>query len=81
MCVTAPNFQTQGRDSYPIADDCGDVQGCKEISGELAVALDVEEPIVINPYHLISLKSRELSPLALRLRGMVLKEISAVDKE
>lgn len=49
-------------------------------SGDRFVALDLEEPIVINPYHLISLKSRELSRLALRLRDMLMEKISAAGR-
>lgn len=38
--------------------------------------LELEEPIVINPYHIISLKNRMTSPLAKSLRDLVVKAIA-----
>lgn len=40
------------------------------------VALELEEPIIINPYHLITLRNQVMSPLAIRLRDLVYEGIS-----
>jgi DNA-binding transcriptional LysR family regulator len=40
------------------------------------LGLELEEPIVINPYHVISLKNRVTSPLAVSLRHLVMKAIA-----
>jgi DNA-binding transcriptional LysR family regulator len=39
------------------------------------VTLDLEEPIIINPYHLIALKGRVMSPIAMRLRDLILEAL------
>ncbi len=45
--------------------------------GGLGLAvLPIHEPIVVAPYHLLSLRSRRLSPLASRLRGLVSQELA-----
>ncbi len=45
-------------------------------SAERMVSLALEEPIIITPYHLISHKSKEMSPIAIRLRNLVLEKLS-----
>lgn len=40
------------------------------------VALELEEPIIINPYHLITLRNQVMSPLAIRLRDLVYEGLS-----
>lgn len=40
------------------------------------VALELDEPIIINPYHLITLRNQVMSPLAIRLRDLVYEGLS-----
>lgn len=40
------------------------------------VALELADPIIVNPYHLISMRHQALSPLAIRLRDLIHKGLS-----
>lgn len=59
----------------PITREVADLVAPDGADGRF-VALDLEEPIIINPYHLISLKTHTLSPLAIRLRDLVFEGFS-----
>lgn len=47
-----------------------------DIEGGQLVAIDLEQPITVNPYHLIHLKHQTMSPVAQRLRDLVLQGLS-----
>lgn len=59
----------------PTSREVADLVAPAGEGGRLA-ALDLEEPIIINPYHLISLRSQPMSPLANRLRDLVFEGLS-----
>lgn len=59
----------------PITREVAELVAPKGAQGRF-VALDLDEPIVIHPYHMISLKSHTLSPLATRLRDLILDGLS-----
>ncbi len=50
-------------------------------SGKRLVALATRDPIIINPYHVISFKNRTMSPLAERLMALVLSKLSMIAPE
>ncbi|MBA5776176.1 LysR family transcriptional regulator [Stappia sp. F7233] len=54
----------------PISREVGELLGPKGIESGL-VALELDEPIIVNPYHLISRKNHVMSPLAQHLRELV----------
>lgn len=54
----------------PISREVADLLGPKGIESGLT-ALELEEPIIVNPYHLISRKNQVMSPLAQQLRELV----------
>src|SRR5690606_32838840 len=45
---------------------------------ELAV-LPIREPLAVAPYHLLSLKARPLSPIAARLKDLILQELARAE--
>ncbi|MFZ2102722.1 MAG: LysR family transcriptional regulator [Oricola sp.] len=45
-------------------------------TGNGLIACDLEEPIIINPYHLISRRNQSMNPLAVRLRDLVFDAMS-----
>lgn len=58
----------------PLAREVSRLMGSND-GGPGLKALRIREPIVVSPYHLLSLKSRPLSPLAKRLRDLVSHEL------
>ncbi|TWG97320.1 DNA-binding transcriptional LysR family regulator [Mesorhizobium sp. J18] len=59
----------------PISREVADLVAPAGEESRLA-ALDLEEPIIVNPYHLISLKNQAMSPLAIRLRNLIFEGLS-----
>ncbi|MEC9342352.1 MAG: LysR substrate-binding domain-containing protein, partial [Pseudomonadota bacterium] len=61
-----------------IAPASGEVAGlvAPGIDEGQLVALDLEQKITVNPYHLIHLKHQTMSPLAQRLRDLVAQGLS-----
>ena len=59
----------------PITREVADLLGPEGVRAGL-VALDPEEPIIINPYHLISRRNQLMSPLAMQLRELVFAGLS-----
>lgn len=59
----------------PTSREVADLVAPEGQGGRLA-ALDLEDPIIINPYHLIALKNHAMSPLAVRLRDLVFEGLS-----
>ncbi|WEX07789.1 LysR family transcriptional regulator [Chelativorans sp. AA-79] len=59
----------------PLSREVSDLLGGN--GGGLGLAiLPIREALVVDPYHLLSLRSRPLSPLALRLKGLVVQELA-----
>ena len=58
----------------PVSSEVGDLVRSSGVGGIQAIA--VREPMVISPYHLIQRKSVMLSPLAQRLRNLVVDGLS-----
>ena len=59
----------------PISREVADLIGATMHGGRLTT-LDVRESIVVAPYHVISRKDQNISPLAQKLRGFVLRALS-----
>lgn len=59
----------------PISLEVADLLGRRGIGSGLT-ALELEEPIIVNPYHLVSRKNQIISPLALKLRDLVIAAMS-----
>ncbi len=59
----------------PISREVADLLGPRGIGSGLT-ALELEEPIIVNPYHLISRKNQVISPLAQQLRELVAAGLS-----
>jgi DNA-binding transcriptional LysR family regulator len=64
----------------PITREVADLLA-PEVAGSSLVALDPEEPIIINPYHLISHRNQLMSPLAMQLRELVFAGLSGETDE
>ncbi|WP_193178576.1 LysR family transcriptional regulator [Oricola nitratireducens] len=64
----------------PITREVADLLA-PEVAGSGLVALDPEEPIIINPYHLISRRNQLMSPLAMQLRELVFAGLSGETDE
>jgi DNA-binding transcriptional LysR family regulator len=64
----------------PITREVADLLA-PEVAGSGLVALDPEEPIIINPYHLISRRNQLMSPLAMQLRELVFAGLSSETDE
>ena len=63
----------------PLSREVSDLLGGN--SGGLGLAvLPIREALVVAPYHLLSLKSRPLSPLASRLKELILLELGGYDR-
>ncbi len=60
----------------PISREVAELIGPGSFGGSV-VALEVAEPIIVHPYHLISRKNQIASPLAMRLRELVFKALNA----
>ena len=45
-------------------------------TGNGLMACDLKEPIIINPYHLITRRNQSMNPLAVRLRDLVFDALS-----
>ncbi len=60
----------------PVSREVAELFSIKGMNGSLA-AIDVEEPIVVNAYHLITRRNQVLSPLAMRLRDYVSDALSS----
>lgn len=60
----------------PMSREVSDLL-CRQTTGSGLRALDIASPVSVVPYHLIMLKGRRLTPVAARLRDLVLAEISA----
>ena len=66
----------QGSDALaPVAEEVARLLDTSGIGG--FTALDVSGEFKISPYHLLTLKSNALSPMALRLLDLVHRQISA----
>ena len=63
----------------PISREVADLLDTGAAAGNLT-AIDVCEPIIINPYYLITRKNQIINPLAARLHDLVLDALQ-VDKE
>lgn len=59
----------------PMSREVSDLL-CREANGAGLTTLAMREPIRVEPYHLIALKGKRLTPIAGRLRELVLKEFS-----
>jgi hypothetical protein len=59
----------------PASREVGDLVASADERSRLA-ALEPEEPIIVNPYHLITLRNQVMSPLAIRLRDLVYEGLS-----
>ncbi|QKV20059.1 LysR family transcriptional regulator [Oricola thermophila] len=59
----------------PITREVADLVAPGDSDGRF-VALGPDEPIIINPYHLVSLKGQPMSPLAMRFRDLVFEGLS-----
>lgn len=59
----------------PISREVAEVLEMEAGAGNL-VAIDVSEPVIINPYYLITRKNQIISPLASRLRELVSAALS-----
>ena len=59
----------------PASREVTELMGKRGIGSGLA-ALDLAEPIIVSPYHLISRRNHMLSPLAIRLRELVFRKLS-----
>lgn len=59
----------------PISHEVAELLG-RDTFGSKLVTVDLKEPIIIYPYHMISLKNQVMSPLATRLRELVFARIS-----
>jgi DNA-binding transcriptional LysR family regulator len=49
------------------------------LSGHGLVALEIDEPIIVYPYHLISRRGHLMSPLAIQLRELVFERLQSQD--
>lgn len=58
----------------PITREVADLLLPGEIGGGLT-ALDMEDQIIVNPYHLITRRNQVLSPLAVQLRDLVFERL------
>jgi DNA-binding transcriptional LysR family regulator len=63
----------------PVSCEVAELFAPNAAAGDL-VALNLEEPIIINPYHVISLRSRIMSPLATQLHGLVINALAPQDE-
>lgn len=61
----------------PITREVADLVAPGDVDGRF-VALGPDEPIIINPYHLVSLKGQPMSPLAMRFRDLVFERLSTI---
>jgi DNA-binding transcriptional LysR family regulator len=59
----------------PIASEVSDLLVGRQIGARLKV-LSLREPIIMSPYYLLQLKSRQISPLASRLKELVVNELN-----
>ena len=59
----------------PVSREVADLIS-PDVAGRGLVALTPTEPIVVKPYHLVSLKNQLISPLAARLRDLVFSALS-----
>ncbi|MCM2290739.1 LysR family transcriptional regulator [Allorhizobium sp. BGMRC 0089] len=50
---------------------------CRQAAVSGLVRLDIAQSIIVLPYHMISLKNRQMSTLAVRLQDLVMREFSA----
>jgi DNA-binding transcriptional LysR family regulator len=60
----------------PLSQEVSDLL-CRQTTGAGLCRLAIKMPIVVLPYHMISLKSRSMSTLASRLQDLVLQEFVA----
>jgi DNA-binding transcriptional LysR family regulator len=59
----------------PLSREVSDLLGGNNGGPGLAV-LPIREPLAVDPYHLLTMQSRPLSPLASRLKVLVLQELA-----
>lgn len=59
----------------PISREVADLVAPAGVGGGM-VAVELDEPVIINPYHLITRRNHALSPLAIRLRDLVFAGLS-----
>lgn len=64
----------------PLASEVSDLLIGQHVGARLKV-LPLREPIVMSPYYLLQMKGRRLSPLANRLRALVLSQLKAASNE
>jgi len=64
----------------PVSREVADLLAPQGSSGGM-VAVELEEPIIVNPYHLITRRNQVLSPLALRLHDLVFAGLTDGDPE
>ena len=62
----------------PVSREVGELLA-PDAAGTDLIVLNLEEPIIINPYHVISLRSRIMSPLATQLHGLVINALTPQD--
>jgi len=59
----------------PISGEVADLFGPTSIGGNVRV-LDINEPIIVHAYHMVTLKNQVLNPIAVKLRNLVLEQLS-----
>lgn len=64
----------------PMASEVSDLLIGRQVGARLKV-LPLREPIVMSPYYLLQMKARRLSPLASRLKALVLAQLKTTPHE
>ena len=61
----------------PMASEVSSLLMGKQVNARLSV-LRVSEPIIVSPYYLLQMKGRQLSPIASRLKALVMQELDGI---
>lgn len=67
------------RDSNAVAPMSAEVVALLDHPGSMFCALDMAEDLIVPPYYVIEARSRTLSPVATRLKRLLLAELRAAD--
>ena len=54
----------------PISGEVADLLGSEHVGGNLRT-IEIDEPIIVHAYHMVTLKNRVLNPIAVKLRNLV----------
>jgi len=60
----------------PISGEVADLLGSEHVGGNLR-AIEIDDPIIVHAYHMVTLKSRVLNPIAVKLRDLVIDVLTS----